>query len=328
MKVAVIIPNWNGASLLPTCLDSLRAQTLMPADILVVDNASTDDSVEITRRNYPEVRLISMPTNRLFAGAVNEGIHHTDADLIALLNNDTEADSLWLAEICRALDNRPEAGFAASKMLLFDRRNVINSAGDFYRVDGVPGNRGVWEEDTGQYDQEGHVFGACAGAAAYRRSMLSDIGLFDEDFVAYAEDVDLSFRAQLAGYRCVFVPTAIVYHRLSATGGGDVASYYCGRNFIGILAKDMPGPLLRKHWRRIIAAQLAFSWESILHIGESAARARLRGQLAGLLQLPCALSKRRAAQQTRRVGLDYVESILSRPSNTRARKTQIERPGY
>lgn len=310
--VTVIIPNWNGAAFLPTCLDALKQQTFRDFQVLVVDNASTDGSVELVRVRYPGVKVIRLSKNVFFSGAVNEGIRQSRSPLLALLNNDTEAEPQWLGELVAALERNPQAGVAASKMLLFDRREVLNSAGDFYGRNGIPGNRGVWERDEGQYDSQTQAFGACAGAALYRRSMLEDIGLFDEDFVGYCEDVDLSFRAQLAGYQCVFAPRARVYHRLSATGGGTKASYLCGRNFINVIVKNMPRSLIEKHWKRILAAQQGYVRQSLRHIGEEAARARLCGQLAGLLQIPRMLRKRRAIQARRRVGDEYIESILTR----------------
>ncbi|MCX6024024.1 MAG: hypothetical protein NTZ05_20295 [Chloroflexi bacterium] len=197
-------------------------------------------------------------------------------------------------------------------MLLFDRRTVLNSTGDFYGTDGVPGNRGIWEEDHGQYDGQRDIFGACAGAAAYRRSMLDDIGLLDEDFVGYCEDVDLSFRAQLAGYRAVFAPEARIYHRLSATGGGSLASFYCGRNFLNVIVKDIPDTLLRRHWWSIVRGQLRFTAEALWHIREPAARARLRGQAAALPMLPLMLRKRRAIQSARRVSDAHIEGLLQK----------------
>jgi len=311
--ISIIIPNWNGARFLPTCLDSLRRQTYPDFEVIVVDNASTDNSVELIEREYPEVRLVKLPTNRGLTGGANAGIQAAKGEIIALLNNDTEADPQWLMELHRALEVDPEAGMAASKILLFDRRGVIHSAGDFYRVDGVPGNRGVWERDTGQFDGTRRVFGACGGAAAYRRAMLEEIGLFDEDFFMYCEDVDLAWRAQLAGYPCAFAPRAIVYHRLSATGGGETASYYCGRNFIFVIVKDIPTPLLKKHWWRIILAQLRIAWDALRAWRGKAARARLRGQLAALCHLPLMLHKRREIQRTRRVSQEYLDSILQKP---------------
>ena len=310
-RVSLIIPNWNGEALLLTCLEALRRQTYRDFETVVMDNASTDGSLEVLGRDYPEVRVVSLPRNLFFAGAVNAGIRLTEGELVALLNNDTEAEPRWLEELVAGLDAHPEAGMAASKLLLFDRRDVIQSAGDFYTPAGGPGNRGVWQRDNGRYDDPGEVFGACAGAALYRRSMLDDVGLLDEDFRGYCEDVDLSFRAQLAGYRCTYVPAARVYHRLSATGGGTVASFLCGRNFINVVAKDMPGALLRRYWHRVLGAQIGYAWHSLCHSREPAARARLEGQAAALLYLPRMLRKRRAIQAARRVEVQYLGSILS-----------------
>lgn len=310
VKVSIVIPNYNGAYLLPTCLDSLRAQTYRDFEVIMVDNASTDDSVALVRTRYPEVTVIEMPRNHVFAGAVNAGIQRANGEIIATLNNDTEADARWLDELRLAIERHPEASFAASKIMLFDRREIINSAGDFYGRDGVPGNRGVWEKDVGQYDEEEFIFGACAGAAAYRRTMLKDIGAFDEDLIAYCEDVDLNLRAQLAGHKCIYVPMAVIYHRLSATGGGPLSSYYCGRNFINVVVKDMPAPLLRKNWGLIALAQLGFVRNSLAHFREPAARARLRGQLSAFGQLGLMLRKRAAIQRARRVSDEYLESML------------------
>jgi GT2 family glycosyltransferase len=311
--IAVIIPNWNGAHLLPTCLDALRRQRWRDFETIVVDNGSTDGSLELLMRDYPEVRVLALGENLGLAGATNVGIRASRAEIVATLNNDTEADPEWLGELVRALEAHPEAGSAASKLLLFDRRDVIHSAGDYYRLDGIPGNRGVWERDDGRYARPEPVFGACAGAAAYRRRMLEDVGLFDESFFMYCEDVDLAFRAQLLGYRCIYVPTAVVYHRLSATGGGPLASYYCGRNFLRVIAKDMPGPLLRRHWPRVVWAQLRLAGSALRHIREPAARARLRGQLDGLRELPALRPARRAVQPRRRVPTRYLRSIMVAP---------------
>ncbi|MBI4498003.1 MAG: glycosyltransferase family 2 protein [Chloroflexi bacterium] len=309
-RVAVIIPNWNGAHLLPTCLDALRCQVYRDFQTVVVDNGSQDGSRELLARAYPEVRGIPLPTNLFFSGAVNCGIRDTASPIIVLLNNDTEPEPRWLEELVAGLEAHPEAGMATSKILLFDRRDTLHTAGDFYTLDGVPGNRGVWERDTGQYDGATRVFGACAGAAAYRRAMLDDIGLFDEDFVGYCEDVDLSFRAQLAGYSCVYVPTARVYHRLSATGGGPLASYLCGRNFINVIVKNVPASLLRRYWWRMARGQCRLTLEALRHWREPAARARIRGQLAALLAIPTMLVKRREIQARRRVDDRTIEALL------------------
>lgn len=308
--VSIIIPNWNGVAHLPTCLDALRRQTYPHLEVIVVDNASTDASRALLAAEYPEVRLIALATNEGFAGAVNAGIRAARGDVIALLNNDTEADPAWVAEMVRGLDAHPEAGFVAAKLRLFDRRDVLHSAGDTFSRSGQANSRGVWETDTGQYDHEGPVFSACGGAVAYRRTMLDDIGLFDEDFFFNLEDMDIAWRAQLAGYGCVFVPTAVVYHKLSATGGGVTASYYTGRNSLWLLVKDYPGPFWRRDWTRIMRSQLGATWDALRAWRGAAARARLRGQLAGLWGLPRILRQRRVVQAGRRANLADVDQLL------------------
>ncbi len=308
--LSIIIPNWNGVrlQLLPACLVALRRQTRRDFEIIVVDNASTDDSRAVLAREYPEVCVLALDANRGFAPAVNAGIHAARGDTIVLLNNDTEAEPEWLAEIDRALAANPRAGMVACKLRLFDRRDHLHSAGDYYGVDGIPGNRGVWEKDNGQYDDAQGVFGPCGGAAAYRRTMLDDIGWFDESLGSYCEDVDLAWRARLAGYDCAYAPRAVVYHRISATGGGPLSSFYVGRNFLWVLAKNYPAELWRKHWRRILRAQWRISWEALKSIRGAAARARLRGQIAGLLGLRHWL--RRRQEVLRRVSADEIEKLL------------------
>lgn len=311
--ISVIIPNWNGAIHLPICLSSLRAQTYPNFEVILVDNASTDESLELVRNHYPEVHVVSLPENRGLTGGVNAGLLIARGDILVALNNDTETDPHWLEEIGRALATHPEAGMAASKMLLFDRRNTLHSAGDGYGIDGIPINRGVWEVDEGQFDTDAYCFGACGGAAAYRRAMIDEVGLFDESLFMYLEDVDLAWRGQLMGYRCVFAPKAIVYHKLSATGGGPIASFYVGRNTLYVLLKDVPSPILQRYWRQMAWAQLRIAVDAVKARWGEAARARLRGQLAGLLCLPRALQARRSVQATRRVSIDYIDAILTRP---------------
>ncbi len=309
MLISVIVPNWNGWRFLPGCLDSLLAQTQYPLEIMVVDNGSSDGSVEGVRRAYPGVRLLELARNTGFGAAVNAAIGTAKGEAIALFNNDAEAEPSWLAELYKAMLDHPEAASFASKMLLYDTRNVINSAGDYYCKNGEPGNRGVWQVDSG-FDRVEPVFGACAGAALYRRELFDAVGLFDADLFAYCEDVDLSFRAQLAGFQCIFVPSARVYHRLSATGGGPLASYLCGRNFITVLLKNMPARLLVRHFPAVLAAQAGHAVNSLRHIREGAARARLRGQIAGLALAPKVLSKRRAVLKLKRVSDSSIERIL------------------
>jgi len=309
--VSVIIPHWNAAHHLPTCLNSLQSQTYPRVEVIVSDNGSSDGSLELLASDYAWVRVLPLGENRGFAGACNAGMRAARGEIIILLNNDTETDPHWLEQVVAAFERHPEAGLIASKMLLFGRRDTFHTAGDFYRVDGIPGNRGVWQKDTGQYDREEYVFSACGGSAAYHKGVLEQIGLLDEDFFFSCEDVDLAWRAQLAGYRCVYAPRAVVYHKLSATGGGATASFYDGRNFIYLLTKDYPGDLWRIHWRAILRAQLRITVEALRAWRGPAARARLRGQLAGLLGIPLMLRKRQTVQHSRTVDQAYLESILA-----------------
>jgi GT2 family glycosyltransferase len=314
--ISVVIPNWNGARHLPTCLESVRHQTYPHVEGIVADNGSTDESLGLLARDYPEVRVLALGKNRGFAGACNAGMQAAQGEFMALLNNDTAADPRWLEEIVATFERHPEAGIVASKMLLFDRRDTFHTAGDFYRVDGIPGNRGVWQKDVGQYDREEYVFSACGGSAAYRRAMLNQVGLLDEDFFFSCEDVDLAWRAQLAGWRCIYAPRAVVYHKLSATGGGVTASFYDGRNSVYLLTKDYPGDLWQVHWRAILRAQFRITVEALRAWRGAAARARIRGQLAGLLGIPKVLRKRRGVQRSRTVDRAYLEHILTEePSN-------------
>lgn len=309
--LSVVIPNWNGAHYLPTCLDALRAQTHPHLEIIVADNASTDETHALLHEQYPEVCVMALPENRGFTGACNAGIKAANGVYIALLNNDTEVDAGWSAGIVDAFERYPGAGIVASKMLLFDERDRFHTAGDLYRVDGRLVNRGVWETDHGQYDHEEYVFSACGGAAAYRRRMLEDIGLLDDDFFFSCEDMDLAWRAQLTGYRCIYTPNAVVYHHLAATGGGTTASYYDGRNTIWILVKNYPTALWRKYLVKILRAQLALAWEALRAWRGAAARARLRGMAESLIGLRKMLRKRCYIQRQRRVSIEYIESVLS-----------------
>jgi GT2 family glycosyltransferase len=309
--ITVVIPNWNGAAHLPTCLEAVRKQTYTNLEVILVDNASTDHSLELLARDYPEVRVIALTRNRGFTGACNAGIRASNGVIVALLNNDTETDPHWAEVVVDTFERHPEAGLVASKMLLFDRRDTFHTAGDFYRLDGIPGNRGVWQTDQGQFDREEYVFSACGGSAAYRRSMLDQIGLLDDDFFFSCEDLDLAWRAQLAGWKCVYAPDAIVYHKLKATGGGSISSYYDGRNFIYLIAKNYPTSLWRAYRGAIVRAQWQIAREALRAYRGAAARARLRGMLAGLIGLPKSLKKRRAVQQLRSVADEDLLHVLT-----------------
>ena len=311
MKASIIIPHWNGKPHLADCLDSLRAQTWRDFEVLLVDNGSADGSQAYIRTNYPEVRLIELGRNHGFTGACNAGFAHSVGDIIVLLNNDTSAEPQWLAEIMTTFQTRPEVGIIASKLLLFDKRDHFHTAGDLCYRDGIPANRGAWERDEGQYDQPEYVFSACGAASAYRRPMLEQIGFLDDDFFFSCEDVDMGWRAQLAGWQVLYLPSAVVYHKLKATGGSVTGSYYDGRNYIYLLCKNYPTSLFRRYWREILSAQWQISREALQHWRGEAARARLRGQLMGIFGIGKMLGKRRHIQALRRVSDHYLLEQLS-----------------
>jgi GT2 family glycosyltransferase len=309
---SIIIPNYNGLRFLAPCLDAVAAQTYPRelTEVILVDDASADDSVAFVERNYPQVKIVRLAHNCGLAAGCNAGARVARGDLLVMLNNDTEAEPGWLAALVAAAVDHPRAGAVASKMLLFDRRDTLHNAGDVMGVDGIPRNRGVWEVDRGQYDDAPAIFGGCGGGVAYRRAAWEQAGGFDERLFMYLEDVDLAWRLQLLGWEAVFAPAARLYHHLSATGGGALASFYVGRNTIWVIAKDMPGDLIRRHFGRIARAQARVTWDALAAWRGAAARARLRGQLAGLAGLPRVLGWRRAVQTGRVAETPALERLL------------------
>ncbi|HET7035481.1 MAG TPA: glycosyltransferase family 2 protein [Thermomicrobiaceae bacterium] len=315
LPVDVVIPNFNGRQHLAVCLPALQRQSYPCVRVFVVDDASTDGSAELVRNLMPEATVLELPRNAGLAVAVNQGIAAGWAPLVALLNNDTEPEPGWLAALVAAAERFPDAGAIASKLRLFDRRDTLHSAGDTFSPRGLPGNRGVWQRDVGQFEREEEVFGACAGAALYRRAALEavaaiDGAVLDPRFFMYCEDVDLSWRLRLLGYAIVYAPEAVVYHRLSATGGGTLASYYVARNTLAVLVKDVPTPILRRHLAGIALAQLSGALATLRHLREPAARARLRGLAAFPAMLPALLRQRRRLQRHRVVSLEALERLL------------------
>lgn len=310
---SIVIPHWNGKKFLQTCLDALRNQSYESIEVIIVDNNSHDGSQQYIKDNYPEVKLIELPENRGFTGACNAGMETAQGDFIALLNNDTEADSKWAESVVDAFLRHEDVGIVASKMLLFNQRDHIHTAGDGFTTDGRAFNRGVWQKDEGQFDKEDYVFGACGGSSAYRKELLEQIGLLDDDFFFLLEDMDIAWRSQMAGWRTLYTPNAIVYHHLSATGGGATASFYDGRNSLYLIVKDVPIELWRKYGWQIIRKQISIAWDALKAWRGEAARARLKGMLVGLRDMPRILKKRREIQSQRKESVEYIETILSPP---------------
>jgi GT2 family glycosyltransferase len=307
---SVIVPSLNGARLLPDCLDSLSRQSYEPLEVIVADGASTDCTVDLLRERYPAVRLLRLRRNGGFTGNVNAGIRASRGAVVLLLNNDAVADPNWVAMCVATLGNDPELGAVASKVLFADR-TTINSAGDLMGRNGAPRQRGSGQPDGTAWNQSTEVFGAMGGAAAYRRAMLADVGPLDEVYFMYLEDVDLAFRAQLRGWPCRYEPGAIVYHKGGASGGGVLESFYNGRNLIRLVAKNVPGSLLPSVLPAAVRFQLARAQAALLSYRGAAARATLRGQAIGLLELPRHLAARSSIQRQKRVSDDHIWSLLT-----------------
>ena len=309
--IAVIIVTWNAKTYIEECLSGLNKQTFKGFSIILVDNASDDGSLELVRNNYPEVKTIALRENLGFASANNIAIKSVDTEYVALLNPDAVPHPDWLKNLLKALENHPEAGSAASKMLLYDHPSAIDRAGDVYTTAGTALLRGRGDPSD-KYNNQEWVFGACAGAALYRTRMLRDIGLFDEDFFLLYEDVDLGFRAQLKGYKCLYVPEAIVYHKASSSIVYDspISVYYSHRNLEWVYIKNMPSSLIPKticlHLIYDIAAFFYFAAKGRIKEFTKAKRDALKG-------LKRALKKRRLIQDSRRVvDDDYIWGLLEK----------------
>ncbi len=307
--VSVVIVNWNGRSHLERCLPALVSQTLGPFEVILVDNGSTDGSAEMVRQRFPWVRVIANPRNLGFAAANNVGIRASIAPFVATLNNDTEARSDWLEQLLAPALADDAVGMIASKMVFAHRPDMINSAGIALDPVGI-----AWDRLGGQPDREGgtvvEVFGPCAGAALYRRAMLDEVGLFDEEFFAYLEDLDLAWRARLAGWKALYAPGAVVSHVHSATGveGSPFKSYHLGRNKLWTIAKNYPAPQLYLTLPLIVAYDLTATLYGLVTRRDLAS---LKGRLAGLAGLPRQWPKRRKVQRMRRVSFSTLAGQMA-----------------
>ena len=244
--VSIIIVNWNGLLHLQQCLPAIYGQTYRDFEVIIVDNGSTDQSTSWVAANYPLVQVIKNKNNLGFAAANNIGINIAQGQYLVTLNNDTRPEPTWLAELVQGLI-APNIGMVASKMLIWDTPSVMDSAGVEVDWAGFGWNRG-WKQPASSWNESHEVFGPCAGAALYRREMLSEIGLFDEDFFAYYEDIDLAWRAQLAGWKCWYAASAQVLHKHSATGQllNRYKIFLLHRNRLWTIVKNYPS---HKLWR-------------------------------------------------------------------------------
>lgn len=325
-RVVIIILNWNGIDDTLNCLDSLQNQSYRDFTILVIDNGSTDNSKELLdeyqKKHAKNVEVIYNPKNFGFAGGVNTGIEwalNDDYKYIALFNNDAIADKNWLSNLTEAIDYK-NIGISTG-LLLHEDGKTIDSTGDWYTAWGLPfpRNRG---NITTQAPNRELVFGATGGASLYKTEMIREIGMFDDDFFAYYEDIDISFRAQLAGWKVVYNPSAIAYHKQGATSNkiSGFAIYQTFKNLPLLFIKNVPYGLLSSVGLRfIIAYKLMLINAIIKGNGTPALKGVWKSFVLGFKKM----GERRYIQRTKKVSSDYISSILWKdlpPDQTGIRK--------
>jgi GT2 family glycosyltransferase len=326
-RVTVIVVNWNRKNLLKPCIDSLARQAHPSFQVVVVDNGSTDGSPELVRAMAPAfpvpLTLIENQTNLGFCAANNQGIEQSNSEFVALLNNDAEADPNWLAALEEAISASARTGMAASKILVWEDPKVIDKCGHLIYPDGQNRGRGSGEMDRGQFDRVEEVLWPDGCAALYRRAMLDEIGGFDEDFFAYADDAELGLRGRIAGWKCLYTPHAVVRHHRGATLGLGSARRLTliERNRVLLAVKLFPGNLLWLNAGYFGARLAAGLWAALRNRGDlrhypgttgkaTAALALLRGTWSALPLIPRMLRKRRAFRPRHRLSPREIRRLL------------------
>lgn len=320
-----MVVNWDRRDLLRACLASLRSQTCRDFEIIVVDNGSRDGSAEMVKAEFPGVRLIENAENRGFCAANNQGFAIARGRCVALLNNDAEADPRWLEELLRAFELGDDVGMAASKILVWESRTTIDKAGHLIYPDGQNRGRGAGETDRGQYDRVEETAWPDGCAAMYKKEMLDRVGGFDEDFFAYADDAELGLRARLAGWRCIYIPTAAAFHHHGSTLGrfSPERLVLIERNRVWLAAKLFPWRLLALQPFYFLLRLAAGAYGAAAGWGEAGRftgrhgfrvliKCFLCANLAALAGLPRMLAKRREVARIRRLSAAEVCALVRR----------------
>ncbi|HTC37096.1 MAG TPA: glycosyltransferase family 2 protein [Bryobacteraceae bacterium] len=327
--ISVVVVNWNRLHLLRACLQSLKCQQVnQPFEVVVVDNGSDDGSPEMVVSEWQQnpllpVKLIRNEDNRGFCAANNQGFAVSDSEFVALLNNDAEAEPGWLEALARAFTNRPDVGMAASKILVHEDPRRIDKVGHLIYPDGQNRGRGTGELDRGQYDRIEEVLWPDGCAAMYRRAMLDEIGGFDEDLFAYGDDAELGLRARIAGWKCLYIPRAVVRHHRGTTLGlrSSRRLELIERNRVLLAAKLFPWSLLWLNGVYYAMRLSAGAWAAMMGQGEvgkfpgwrgkmQAALAMLKGDWETLLLLPRMLAKRRDVERIRKLSPREVRKLI------------------
>lgn len=316
--IGIVIPNYNGFEHLVTCYESLKQQTYTDFRVILCDNGSKDNSAIYTAEQFPDSEVIQIGYNSGFAKAVNKGIKYCLAspgfDLIFLLNNDIELAPDFLQTAFNTFADYPDASIMAVKMLNYFNRNVIDDCGDFIKANGgSPLARGHGETDSGQYDKTEYIFGACAGAAIYKREVFETTGLFDEKFFAYYEDIDLSFRAQIAGLKCIYQPRAVCYHKRGGTSSIATHGFQtemCERNLVLMRIKNYPLSTYVLYQPLFFVARLKRYYSFMRFHSFTLFFRALRGYFRGQFLLVTKLGERFRIQRTRKVSVDYIKGLF------------------
>jgi len=313
--LSVIILNWNGKHFLKECLDSLMGQTFKDFEAIVVDNGSKDGSVEFIRREYGKfVKLLQNERNLGVAAGNNAGIKYAEGEYIVILNNDTWSKPTWLEELVKGIDSDSQVGMWASKVYSYYKRDQIEAVGELIYRDGLSRARGQYELDKGQYDCVEEIFFPPTCGAMFRKKLFDEIGLFDEDFFAYADDTELAIRARMAGWKCIYIPKAIIYHKNSGSSGqySPFKAFLVERNRLWITIKYFPLPLL---YLSIFFTAYRFLFQAYGALTHRGAAGRftdiyspfslvgilLKAYASGLLSLPRMWSKRKKMLSCRMV---------------------------
>ena len=311
IEASIVVPNSNRRDALIACLHALAGQRMDRFEVILVDNGSRDDSVEQARRIFPELRTIARDRPLGFAAAANLGLEVAQGAYVAMLNNDAEPDPEWLETMLETLDRDRGFGFAASRVVRRDRPDVLDSFGEGLSLSCFPFQIGNGVSSSAHLREPLEVLGAPATAAVYRRDLLRDVGGFDEGFGSYLEDLDLSLRAQLRGWRCVAVPGARVRHAGHLTTGGmrngDVVRLL-GRNWVQMLVKSVPGRVLR---RSSLGAVCTLARQIVYHSLKSRHPLQyLRGLAQGALRARALLEQRAATMAARRVDDERILELM------------------
>lgn len=312
IKASVIIPNWNGKYLLKDCLESLKKQAFKKFEIIMVDNGSTDDSIEYVKKNFPDVKIVYLNKNYGFARAINEGVEKSQAKYVIFLNNDTKVDKNWLENLIKTADNHPEVISVNSKILNFNDRKKIDGVGILINEVGQARSIGWNEKDLGQYEKERYIFGATGGASLFRREDFIRVGMFDENYFMYSEEVDFAFRAQCLEYKSIYCPKALVYHKHKATSKKmpQYIEYWQFKNMSQTIIKDFPISILLKNWRLLKIILVHFN-TIFYQIKNGFFWPPLMTEIWLIFHLPDLLHKRKKIQENRKVSDEYIESFLA-----------------